>query len=48
MTVTRRWYFNRKPSRDLEADTLQLREDRLPEPQEGEVSHHPRFFREAW
>ena len=37
MTVTRRWYFNRKPSRDLEADTLQLREDRLPEPQEGEV-----------
>ena len=37
MTVTRRWYFNRKPSRDLESDTLQLREDRLPDPKEGEV-----------
>ncbi len=36
MTVTRRWYFNRKPSRDIEADTLQLREDVLPEPKDGE------------
>lgn len=36
MTITRRWYFNRRPSRDIEDDTLLLREERLPEPQEGE------------
>jgi NADPH-dependent curcumin reductase CurA len=36
MTTTRRWYFNRKPSRDIEADTLQLRQERLPEPGDGE------------
>jgi NADPH-dependent curcumin reductase CurA len=36
MTSTRRWYFNKRPQKDLEADTLALREERLPELRDGE------------
>ncbi len=36
MTTTRRWYFNRKPAGDIEADTLQLREEALAPLSEGE------------
>lgn len=36
-TTTRRWYFNRPPSGDLEADTLVLREEPLPAPADGEM-----------
>lgn len=36
MTTTRRWYFNRKPAGDIEADTLQMREETLAPLAEGE------------
>ncbi len=37
MTITAgRWYFNRRPDRDIEDDTLVLREEVVPAPREGE------------
>lgn len=36
MTRTRRWIFNKPPRKDLEADTLVLREHEVGEPKEGE------------
>lgn len=37
MTHTRRWYFNRRPAKDIEADTLVLREQALPAPGDGQL-----------
>ncbi|WP_428311209.1 NADP-dependent oxidoreductase [Hydrocarboniphaga sp.] len=37
MTHTRRWYFNRRPAKDIEADTLLLREEALPPAGAGQL-----------
>ena len=36
MATTRRWYFNKPPKKELEKDTLQLREEPIPELKDGE------------
>ena len=36
MATTRRWYFDKRPKKDIEADTLALREEALPALKEGE------------
>jgi NADPH-dependent curcumin reductase CurA len=37
MTHTRRWYFNKRPTRSIEDDTFELREQTLPPLAEGEL-----------
>lgn len=37
MTRTRRWYFNKRPTRSIEDDTFELREQTLPPLAEGEL-----------
>lgn len=37
MATTRRWYFNKPPKKELERDTLVLREEPVPELKDGEI-----------
>lgn len=44
MAVMRRWYFNQRPKQNIEADTLQLRQEPLPPLREGELLLRPIYL----